>query len=82
MANKKEKTFEENLAELETIVGELEEGDLPLEQSIQKYQDGIQRLKACHLILENAQKRVDLLTKDAKGLLATEPMETEDDSVE
>ena len=71
---KPEKSFEQNLTELETIVSDLEKGELPLEESIQKYQDGIERLKQCHQILEQAQKKVDLLTRDARGALATKPL--------
>ena len=72
------KTFEENLAELEGIVSALEQGDLPLEESIQKYQVGIERLKECHQILEQAQKKVDLLSRDARGALSTKPLDFED----
>lgn len=77
--DKTPKSFETHLNELETIVGELERGDLPLEESIQKYQSGIERLKECHKILEEAQKKVDLLTRDARGTLSLKPLEAQED---
>lgn len=71
---KSERSFEQSLKELETIVSDLEKGELPLEESIQKYQSGIERLKECHEILGKAQKRIEILTKDAKGALSVKPM--------
>lgn len=72
---KKAKSFEQSLKDLETIVSDLEKGELPLEESIQKYQSGIERLKECHEILGKAQKRIEILTKDAKGALVVKPMD-------
>lgn len=56
-----EKTFEENLKELETIVAELERGDLSLEDSISKFEKGIKVSKECNSKLEDAEKRINIL---------------------
>ncbi len=56
-----EKTFEENLKELEAIVAELERGDLSLEDSISKFEKGIKVSKECNSKLEDAEKRINIL---------------------
>ena len=55
------KTFEDNLKELETIVAELEKGDLSLEESISKFEMGIKVSKECNSKLEDAEKRINIL---------------------
>lgn len=56
-----EKTFEENLKELETIVAELEKGELTLDESISKFERGIAVSKECNTKLENAEKKINIL---------------------
>jgi exodeoxyribonuclease VII small subunit len=48
MATNKEYTFEEAMEQLETIVNKLEEGDVPLEEAIQQFQEGMTLSKFCH----------------------------------
>lgn len=55
------KTFEENLKELESIVAELEKGELSLEDSIAKFEKGIKVSKVCNSKLEEAEKRINIL---------------------
>ncbi|MGT2749321.1 exodeoxyribonuclease VII small subunit [Streptococcus caviae] len=55
MSNKK-KTFEENLQELEEIVGKLENGDVPLEEAIAEFQKGMVLSKDLQKTLESAEK--------------------------
>lgn len=55
------KTFEDNLKELETIVAQLEKGDLNLEESIAKFEMGIKVSKECNSKLEDAEKRINIL---------------------
>ncbi len=55
------KTFEENLKELENIVVELEKGELGLEESISKFEKGIAVSKECNSKLEDAEKRINIL---------------------
>ena len=75
-AKKDEPSFEEALAELEGIVGELESGDLPLSDSIQKYELGVKLLKQCHVSLDQVQRRIELLKQvDKEGQAATVPFD-------
>lgn len=61
------KTFESALAKLEKITQELETGELPLETSLKKFDEGIQLVDFCSTKLEEAKSRVDiLLKKDGK----------------
>ncbi len=57
------KDFEAAIAELETIVKQLEEGDLPLEQSLGLYERGVQLSRFCHARLEEAERRIEILTE-------------------
>lgn len=58
--------FEANLINLEKIVSELESGKLSLEESLEKYKKGIDLVKKCNTIIENAEKEVQRLTEDIK----------------
>jgi exodeoxyribonuclease VII small subunit len=69
----KARSFEQHLEDLEGIVAELEKGDLPLEESIERYRKGLASLRACYEILNRAQKQVEELTRDVRGALATRP---------
>jgi exodeoxyribonuclease VII small subunit len=72
------KDFESALAELETIVKQLEEGDLALEKSLALFERGVQLSRFCHSKLEEAERRVEILNergeiKPAPASLADEP---------
>lgn len=70
------KTFESALARLEQIATELEEGDLSLEKSLKKFDEGIVLVHFCNQKLEEARSRVDLLLKK-DNTLAAEPFNGE-----
>ncbi len=53
--------FEDALARLEAIVTQIEEGKVSLEQSIEKYAQGIELIKQCRAILDQAEKKIQLL---------------------
>lgn len=72
---KKEKTFEEALRELEEIVNRLEGGDLPLEEALQLFEEGVRLSRACHTKLDEAQRRVEIVLKDENGKMTTRPFE-------
>lgn len=55
--------FESALAELETIVTKLEQGDLALEQSLALFERGVQLSRLCHTKLEDAERRIEVLTE-------------------
>jgi len=57
------KDFETAIAELETIVRKLEEGDLALEASLQLYERGVHLSRFCHARLEEAEKRIEILNE-------------------
>jgi exodeoxyribonuclease VII small subunit len=57
------KDFESAIAELETIVKQLEEGDLALEKSLALFERGVQLSRFCHTKLEEAERRVDILNE-------------------
>ena len=80
---KKEKSFEEVLQELEEIVNRLEQGDLPLEESLQLFEQGVRLSRSCHTKLDEAQKRLEVLLKDEEGKMTARPFdqpgEAEDD---
>ncbi|HQX82987.1 MAG TPA: exodeoxyribonuclease VII small subunit [Vicinamibacterales bacterium] len=71
------KDFESAIAELETLVKQLEDGDLPLDTSLKLFERGVELSRYCHDQLGAAQKRIELLTergdlKDGSGLLSTD----------
>ncbi len=68
--------FEEALKKLETIVEGLEEGKISLEDSLKKYEEGIKLAKFCTEKLEEADKKIEIFTKDASGKLKKEPFKT------
>ena len=74
------KDFEAAIAELEAIVKKLEEGDLPLEQSLALYERGVQLSRFCHARLEEAERRIEILNergelKPAPAVLAGDDAE-------
>jgi exodeoxyribonuclease VII small subunit len=75
MAEKK--LFEKSLEELEKIVEALEGGELPLEDSIQRYEAGVKLLKECYQYLEKTEKRIQKLVKKEDGTFSLEPFEGE-----
>jgi exodeoxyribonuclease VII small subunit len=60
-------SFEQALQQLEQIVQKLEKGELPLEDSLKLYEDGIRLSRLCHGKLEEAEGRIEVLLKDARG---------------
>ena len=62
----KKGSFEETIKELEKIATELENGDLSLEDSVSKFEEGMNLSKQCNDLLENAEKRITILLKDGE----------------
>lgn len=65
-----EKTFEQSLAELEQIVGKLENGDLPLEESLELFEKGIKLSRECRERLTHAERRIEILMREGGGFVA------------
>jgi exodeoxyribonuclease VII small subunit len=71
-------SFEEALERLETIVDELEGGQLSLEVSIARYEEGIKLSRHLGAKLDEAEKRIDRLVEAGHSRVATEPMELDE----
>ena len=67
----KKKSFEEALAKLEQITKKLEEGDLPLEDSLKYFDEGVKLAELCNSKLNEAQKKIEILLKKNDGLEPT-----------
>jgi exodeoxyribonuclease VII small subunit len=70
-------TFEESLKKLETIVDQLEKGDLPLEDSLKLFEEGVGLSAVCKQELDAAEGKVQLLIRQRDGSLKTEPFPTD-----
>lgn len=69
------KTFEASLNELERIVKQLEDGDMPLEESLKLFEDGVRLSRECRERLTNAERRIEVLMKEADGSISLESVE-------
>ena len=78
MTKKKKPDFEAKLAELEAIVAKLDSEELPLEQAIAAYEAGVTLSRDLNKTLEEAQRKIEILTQTARGELRAEPFEDED----
>ncbi|MDZ7644099.1 MAG: exodeoxyribonuclease VII small subunit [Woeseiaceae bacterium] len=67
MTAKKDLDLEKSLARLEALVEELESGELSLEKSMQKFEQGIKLTRQCQGALKDAEQRVEVLLKSAGG---------------
>ena len=63
----KSKSFEEMMHNLEEIAKDLESGNLTLDESVKKFEEGMQISKECSKILESAEKKITILTKNSDG---------------
>jgi len=72
-------TFEQSMKKLEQIVQELESGDLPLEEAMQKFEEGIKLSRLCSEKLDETEKKITLLLQDQKGNVSEKPFISEDE---
>ena len=72
--------FEDCLTRLEQIVTALEAGNLPLEESLKVFEEGIAMARHCARYLEDAQRRIEILAKDEAGATTTKPFAWEPDA--
>jgi len=70
-----EMKFEDGLKRLEKIVDDLEAGNIPLEDALEKYEEGIKLSKLCAKKLEAAKKRVEILLKSEDGSVELKPFD-------
>jgi exodeoxyribonuclease VII small subunit len=71
--------FEKSFQQLETIVKRLESEELPLDESLQLFEEGIRLSRFCHQRLEEVEKKIEVILADAKGQPRTEPFEADAD---
>ncbi|NLP51614.1 exodeoxyribonuclease VII small subunit [Bacillus sp. RO1] len=77
MSEKKEVTFEEAMKDLETIVEKLEEGDVPLEEAISFYKEGMKLSKLCHDKLSHVEEEMEQILKENGELESFQVQEDE-----
>ena len=68
-----EPKFEKDLEKLEEIVAALEEGELSLDDAMKRFEEGIKLAKRCEKALSEAEKKIEILTKNADGELEAQP---------
>jgi len=71
--------FEDALNKLERIVSKLEEGEIPLEESLKLFEEGIRLSRFCNQKLDEAEKRVEILLRDKDGMLKPHPYDSSTD---
>ncbi len=74
MAAKKSYPFETSLAKLESLVEQMESGDLALEESLKIFEEGIKLTRECQQALVDAEQKVNLLI-EKNGAIETEPFQ-------
>jgi exodeoxyribonuclease VII small subunit len=72
-----ETSLEQALGRLEEIVGEIEKTPPPLETLIERYEGGMKLLRTCRERLDAAEKRIEIISRDARGNAVLEPFEEE-----
>lgn len=75
----KTKKFEDELKDLETIVTQIDSGELTLEESITAFERGVALVKALNSKLDEVERKVEMLTRSAGGELRTAPFEDSSD---
>ncbi len=77
---KKRMTFEEALASLENIISKMEKGELTLDESLSSFEEAVGLVKLCNEELENAERRVRLLTEGEDGVMTDAPFDSDDET--
>ena len=79
MPNDKPRSFESSLEQLELIVRELEHGELPLERSLELFEQGVKLSRECQERLNQAERRIEILMRDNQGRPTVKSFEPESD---
>jgi exodeoxyribonuclease VII small subunit len=81
MTSKKQKsaigklTFEQAIKELTSIVSQIEQGQIPLQDSLEQYERGMSLIKQCRAILQKAEKRIEKISKEGESEDSTQESE-------
>ena len=78
MTAKKPVNLEKALADLESLVDELESGDLTLEKAMKKFEEGIKLTRSCQAALRDDEQKVEILLKSAGGEESLKEFEADD----
>ena len=78
MAPKKKLTFEERLAQVEALINDMENGSLPLEEALRRYEEGMNALAELEKELQSAQQKLTVLRRAADGTEEEVPLEVEE----
>lgn len=78
MPARKKDSFETQLAALEAIVAELDEEDVPLERAIEAYEAGVMLSVTLNKTLEEAQRKIEILTRNARGEFESQPFDEDE----
>ena len=79
---KPESSFEKNIERLDAIVRQLDDANLPLDQALQIYEEGMKLSELCQKQLQEAESRIQVLIKKAGGKIVPEPFEREENETE
>ena len=74
-ARRSSNEFEKSFQQLEKIVQRLEAEELPLDESLQLFEEGIRLSRFCHQRLEEVEKKIELILADAKGQPVAKPFD-------
>jgi len=77
MSTEKKPRFEDYLRQVEEAVRSLESGKLGLDESMERYEQGVAALKQCRRLLEQAELKIQMLVQQKDGSLSTEDLEPE-----
>lgn len=75
----KEMTFEQAITQLEQITKQLESGEIPLDDSLKLFEQGVELTRFCSKSLEEAQQKIAILTKDNQGTIKAKLFSAEED---
>ncbi len=78
MTSKTKFNLEKSLADLESLVEELESGDLPLDKAMKKFEEGIKLTRGCQAALKDAEQKVEILLKSAGGEVTLQSFDAPD----
>jgi len=74
--------FEDAMARLETIVSELEKGDLPLDESLKIFEEGVRLSKSCLKMLDDTERKVEILIQEKNGKKRLRALTTGDEEAD
>lgn len=74
--------FERRLTDLESVVEKLEQGDLPLEESVRLFEEGMKLSQSCKQELDSAEGRIQVLIEQGGGKMKAQALEVEIDEVD